>query len=426
MKIVTVHRGARDSYQVARALSEAGMLEALVTDVYWPADRRWAQSFERIAPRSLPEMLRLRHAEGVAAEDVVSCWPAGLYALVMNKVRSISFERQREAVRWCDRLLGRRAGQLATSRSAALLSYSYYGHSAFSNYEGHQPRILFQLHPHPTSVRNILLRERTLWPECASSLDREWELALPEQDFSRLVQEPAMAEYCLAASSFTKQTLIENGVPAERVDVVPYGIDLARFTPKAAIPPGHRPLRLLFVGTLAQRKGVKYLLEALELLPAGSVELTFCGRAVDDLELFQNSRVPIRLRPSISAEELLEAYRYADVFVFPSLAEGFAHVLLEAMASGLPIISTTSTAAPDLIRHGEEGFILPPGDAVELAKHIEHFLLKPERIQSMGEAARRRAEYFTWQRFRQHLGAVVGRILQHSTDCQERELCLSS
>src|SRR3954464_4416892 len=155
MKVVTVHRGARDNYQVARALSEAGMLEALVTDLYWPADRPWAQALERWVPSRLSGALRCRHTDAVPSRSVSSCWGNGLYSMALNKTKMVAFDRQRDAVRQCDLTLGRRAGELANQRGAALLSYSYYGHSAFSHYAGAEPRILFQLHPHPAKVRDI-------------------------------------------------------------------------------------------------------------------------------------------------------------------------------------------------------------------------------------------------------------------------------
>ena len=414
MKVVTVHRGARDNYQIARALSEAGMLETLVTDMYWPADQLWAQTVERMTPSHISSALRCRYAESVPSKSVVSCWKSGLYSMALSKSPGVRFGGQRDAVRQCDFNLGRRAGEIATSRRAALLSYSYYGHSAFSYYSGDQPRILFQLHPHPAKVREILLQERTLHAECASSLDKEWELALPEEDFNRLTQECGMAEHWLTASSFCKQTLVESGTAACKIHVIPYGTDLQRFAWKKQNRSTRRRLQLLFVGTLSQRKGIKYLLDAVNEFPASSVELTVCGRPVDNMDLFRKSRIPIRLLPSVSAQGLLDAYQAADLFVFPSLAEGFGHVLLEAMASGLPVISTTSTAAPDLIRDGEEGFVTEPGSVLQLTNSIEYFLRRPEQIQTMGAAARRRAEHFTWERFRKRLTEVVAGILQPS------------
>ena len=407
---MTVHRGARDGYQVARALEEVGLLETLVTDLYWPSDRRWAQGLERLSPRQVSQALRCRNAVNLSSKFVRSCWASGISSLLASKVRWLPFDLERSAARWCDQVLGDRAGQLATETGSALLSYSYYGYNSFSQFRGDGPRILFQLHPHPSSVRTILQNELRRSPECRSSLDKEWELALPEIDFQRLVQEVSMAEHWMVASNFTKKTLVENGVPTDRIAVVPYGIDRSIYfgTPRVKAKKG--PLKLLFVGTLTQRKGIKYLVEALDLLPPGSVELTVCGRPVDDLQTFRNSSSTIHLFPSICTADLLQAYRAADVFVFPSLAEGFGQVLLEAMASGLPTISTENTAAPDLIDHGQEGFVIRPGSASELAAHIEEFLRNPDLLSAMSEGALKRAEYFSWARFRRGVTDFVRNV----------------
>lgn len=415
MKVVAVHRGARDGYHVARALAEAGLLETLVTDLYWPGDGSWAHSLERVTRMQILELLHRRQAENVPSDSVTACWSSGVSSLLLSKIPQLPFNWRRGAVRWCDRSLGETAGRIASDRGAALLSYSYYGHSAFSSYTGKQPRILFQLHPHPASVRAILARERQLHPDCAESLDQEWELALPQPDFDRLVEEPAMADHWLVASQFTKRTLTDFGIASERIAVVPYGTDLNKFSPIRRQPrPSGGPLRLLFVGTLGQRKGIKYLLQALEMFPPGAVELTACGRPVDNLSLFTGSRMPIRLYPSITDEGLLQAYRNADLFVFPSLAEGFGHVLLEAMASGLPILSTDRTAAPDLIRNGAEGFLVKAGCSSDLAAHIQKFLDRPAMLDVMGSAARKRAELFTWERFRRGVVEYVESALSQS------------
>jgi glycosyltransferase involved in cell wall biosynthesis len=105
--------------------------------------------------------------------------------------------------------------------------------------------------------------------------------------------------------------------------------------------------------------------------------------------------------------------------VFPSLAEGFGHVLLEAMACGLPVLSTTHTAAPDLITNGEDGFVVAPRDAELLARNIEWALEHRTELRRMGRAARAKAEQFTWARFRASVGTEVDRFLQAREHHQE-------
>ncbi len=191
----------------------------------------------------------------------------------------------------------------------------------------------------------------------------------------------------------------KTGPHPEAIRVIPYGVDLERFAPPGPSDAISGPLRLLFVGTINQRKGIKYLLEALRLVGPAPVELTVCGRVVDDLSLFRPFGSQVRVRPSVSLPELLEAYRQADLFVLPSVAEGFGQVLLEALASGLPVLSTTHTAAPDLIVEGREGFIVEPRRPDLFAARIDWALDHRAELRDMKFAARQRAEHFTWARF---------------------------
>ena len=409
-RAVVVHGGARDNYQVALALAEAGLLEALVTDLFWPADRMWARAVSRLLPAGVRSLLRQRSSPGLPSARVRNCLIPGFKTLLLDRIRGLSFDLRRRAIRSADATLGRKAGGVATRSGAGLLAYSYYAHGAFR--ADPRPGILFQVHPHPLTVRRILTEELEAHPDCAGSLRQEWELALPEDDFERLVEEPRLAARFLCASSFTRQSLVENGADPSAIRVVPYGVDTVRFCPnpirRAA---SGSKLRLLFVGRINQRKGVKYLIEMLRLLHTEEVHLTICGRVIDGLDLFRPFASQIDVRPSVSAADLVAAYQAADLFVFPSVAEGFGQVLLEALASGLPILSTTHTAAPDLISSGVEGFIVPPRRPDLLAAQIEWAVTHRSELDGMGREARTRAMQFTWQRFRSGIARAVSEFL---------------
>jgi glycosyltransferase involved in cell wall biosynthesis len=400
--VVVVHRGRRDAYQVAGALAEANRLECLVTDLYWPN----GQVVQKL-PLNLQRLLLLRHSPLLDGKNVQQTFFMGAISQLLDMLPNVPFSWRKRATRRADTALGNAAGKLAARTGSLLLSYSYYGYQSFSVYG--EAGILFQAHPHPASIQRILRQELTDHPECASSLEKEWELCLPADDFKRLVDEPAMASYILAASSFTRRTLIENGIAAQVIHVVPYGVDLECFLP-APQRESNGKLRLLFVGTITQRKGIKYLLEALRMQPPGQVELTVCGRVVDDLALFEEFAAQITIRPSVSLHELVDAYQQADLFVFPSVAEGFGQVLLEALACGLPILSTTNTAAPDLIDDGVQGFIVEPRRADQIAGRIQWALRHRTQLAEMRAAARTRAEQFTWKRFRAGVLTAVARF----------------
>lgn len=412
MKAVVVHRGARDHYQVARALDERGALDSLVTDLYWPTSRPWAQAIEKRLPAPVRRALAARTAPSLDDRLVRLCGVSGAISQIAAMAPAVPFAMRRRLVRWTDHALGRRARRIAARRDSAILSYSYYAHAAFVGAPAHLPRILFQLHPHPTSVRTILRRELELHPECRVSLLKEWELALPEDDYHRLVDETLAAHSYIAASSFTRQTMIDNGLPGDRIAVAPYGVDLAWFTPSSDTPEFGRPLRVLFVGTINQRKGISYLIEALNHFEPAQIHLTVCGRVVDDLSVLRSARVELDIRPNVSAEELRQQYRKADVFVLPSLAEGFGHVLLEAMACGLPVITTTRTAGPDLIRPAREGFVIEPANAEALVETFQWCLDHRSQLSEMRDAARARAEDFSWVSFRSNVAGIVERFMR--------------
>jgi glycosyltransferase involved in cell wall biosynthesis len=330
--------------------------------------------------------------------------------MLFERLPWLPFSLRRQSMRAADAAMGKAAGRRARRLGTGLVTYSYFAWDAIREYGG--PAMLFQVHPHPSTIRRILGEELALHPECAPSLQQEWELALPEEDFHHLVDEPRLASRILVASSFTKQSLIENGTSPEVITVIPYGVDLQRFHPaplRSAKLSG--PLKLLFVGRINQRKGVSYLLEALRHFTPQQVHLTVCGRVVDDLKLFELFGEQVSIRPSVTNDQLVAAYQDADLFVFPSVAEGFGQVLLESLACGLPLLTTTSTAAPDLITDGVEGFILPPRRPDLLVARIAWAIEHRTELEAMHLLARKRAEVFTWARFRARCAAAVASYL---------------
>jgi glycosyltransferase involved in cell wall biosynthesis len=208
--------------------------------------------------------------------------------------------------------------------------------------------------------------------------------------------EHAHASRIVAASSFSRRTLMEQGIPEEKITVIPYGVDTAAFRPRVRTTGGKRPLRFLFVGLVNARKGIPLLLEAWHEVAKTGAELWLVGPVTDEARALIPDLPGIRVLGRRPHRELPQLFAECDVFVFPSFFEGFALVLLEAMACGLPIIATDATAAPDLITEGREGFVLAAGDRDALSARMHWFVDEPDRAAILGEAARRQAERFSW------------------------------
>jgi glycosyltransferase involved in cell wall biosynthesis len=142
------------------------------------------------------------------------------------------------------------------------------------------------------------------------------------------------------------------------------------------------------------------------------VQLVLCGQVIEDISRLPGFSSDVIVRGRVSDSELLEEYQSADIFVLPSLAEGFGLVLLEALACGLPVIASTSTAGPDIVEEGQDGFIIAPNDSRALAAQIQWFLGHRLELAEMSGRARRKAQLFGWPTFR----ANIRRIILEVTD----------
>lgn len=409
-KAVVVFAGARDNYQVAWALHEAGLLEALVTDAYWPADRNWfarAVGLVSAGTSAPPRWVRTRYCNGLSSDRVRISGGALAALLAMRVVPYQALQMHK------DRCLGRLARATALRRETALLSYSYYAYEAFRAPEPRPPlRFLFQVHPHPRSVRALLAEELERVPIARASLMAEPDLGLPEKRFQELANEPHLANGWVVASSYTRQSLIENGLSADQIHVVPYGVDSAVHSQRSRPPAPTGPFRVIFVGSLIQRKGLSYLLDAVRSLKTRHLYLTLCGRGfVDDVLLRQYSDLDLDVRVNVPPSDLVRRIQDSDVFVFPSLMEGFGHVVLEAMACGVPVITTSHTCGPDVMQDGVHGFIVPIRDSPAIAERLAWGLDHRAELAAMGEAAAAQARLFSWPRFRAGIREAYRRMV---------------
>jgi glycosyltransferase involved in cell wall biosynthesis len=400
VKWVVTFAGSRDHYQVPLALAEANILEALVTDFYAPLGGH-IESVLRHLPAGLLSVLRRRYEPGLRPESV----DYSLSALLADYLRKTP-----DAVR--DRRLGRSAGSLAKQREAGLISYSYYGYHAFHHYGlDRWPKVLFQVHPQPLSVRRILEEELELSEFGRESLLTEAELQTHSPRLHELSEEPLLADECIVASNFTKRTLVENGVAEERVHVVPYGVDCGTFLSHRRKEGG--PFRVIFVGQMVQRKGLEYLLKAWRRLRLPDAELVLAGRGRVDKALLASFASEFRYVGPLRNSELVALYGDSDLFCMPSLVEGFGLVYLEALACGLPVIATPNTGAADIVREGREGFIVPVRDTESLASCLEWAYTHREELREMRFAARKLAEKYSWSAFRKGVMETLDTIVKH-------------
>ncbi|MEQ8238835.1 MAG: glycosyltransferase [Cyclobacteriaceae bacterium] len=263
---------------------------------------------------------------------------------------------------------------------------------------------------HVTSAKEILGSEKNLHPDWAFTIDN---LVFPAPYERRLEEEPHHADHVIAASTFTKATLLAQDIPAEKIKVVPLGFDIAHipYEPDTFPPYQSRPLRLLYAGRVTQRKGIYYLLEALKSFPVNQVELHIIGQMNGAEALLKPYQSFIHYHGAMTQQAIFNAYKDYDVLVLPSLFEGFGLVIVEAMAAGLPVITTPNTIGPELIKQNDNGIIVPIRDIAALKSSIEFFVnLDSDKLHQMRLLARKSATQYSWSHYQERLAKLLPQL----------------
>jgi glycosyltransferase involved in cell wall biosynthesis len=222
--------------------------------------------------------------------------------------------------------------------------------------------------------------------------------------------ELARASKVIVASTFTAGTLKDYpGQPVPHA-VVPYGFPAVSSEPERLARGAanrDRRLRLLFVGSLSQRKGIADLFAAVNHL-GKAVSLTVIGgKVTDTCPALDRELARHRWIPSLPHDRILAEMRAHDVLVFPSLFEGFGLVISEAMSQGTPVITTERTAGPDFITHAKNGWLIKAGSTESLVQQLEMLITDPESVRAAGVEARLTAAARPWSAYGQELVAAI-------------------
>lgn len=374
VKYIVAHSGARDGYKLAEALYKNGKLGYLVTDDYF-----FRKKYRGLFPYKYVKI----------------SYKCLFLQMLIRFFRLKQTERIRQKG---NRYIGIKAGELSKKHNMPLMALQEHAFHAFK-YSEVRPRVVFQYHPQANANKVIFEDEIKRHPE-SSSFKREIAIYTP-QKLQEAAEELHNADFFIGASSFTKHTLVENGADPNAVFVAPYGVDTSRYPYKKRTIPN--VVTFVFVGSFVERKGLYYLLNAAKRLEEEGFDfkLQMTGRSTGEQNgLFEQFRLKsLSLYNDISHDELISLLHSSDVFVFPSLFEGFAFVIVEAMATGLPVITTPRTIGLDVITDNAEGFIIQPSDVDALYDKMKWFILHPDKCPEMGMRAHIKSKLLTWDNF---------------------------
>jgi len=398
--------------QALAALRQATLLDRFHTTVYW--DSKWP--INRWLPGSIRSELNRRSYPQVLRRDV-SLTPMreaarllaikfGLTALVESERAPVSETSVYESL---DHATAR-----AIQRRRPKAVYAYEG-GALQTFRAARREGIVCIYELPAGYRRydheLLSEEAILRPEYADTIP----ILSHSADFLKdRDEELELADHIIFPSDHVRRTLRHAPVSAEKFYKVPYGTDESEGPTRVLGSSRERKLRVLYVGALTQRKGIGYLLDAVKIL-GSSVEFTMVGRKVGQSACIDAAVREHRWIPSIAHNAVLEEMAQNDVFVMPSLSEGLALVILEALSRGLPVITTTSSGAEEIIRDGQEGFFVPIRSAEAIAQKLELLNQDRDLLDHMSASAAQRARQFTWQAYRSLLATTLTQILANRT-----------
>ncbi|QCR22599.1 glycosyltransferase family 4 protein [Pontibacter sp. SGAir0037] len=230
-------------------------------------------------------------------------------------------------------------------------------------------------------------------------------------------EEYRYADYILVLSEYAKQTLLQEGVPGNKVKVANLGFDPNRFQLKKKFPT-QGTFRLLFVGSVMRRKGIELLLKAFKELALADTELVIIGAMGDASDIMEQYKGSYTYIPFLTHDELVKHYQQADLFVFPSYLDSWAMVVLEAMACGTPVVVTENTGAKEAVKKGG-GSIIPIHDLEAIKQEVLFYYYNRDQVEELGRRAAAIASEYTWKAY---YSQVVTNISECSKETTFQEL----
>jgi L-malate glycosyltransferase len=221
----------------------------------------------------------------------------------------------------------------------------------------------------------------------------------------------------VVANSKGLRDLAQQSAPSQKIEVIHNGVDTETFRPRKTVGNG---LRVLCVSRLIGRKGIEYLIRAVAAIRDEEVVLTLVGKGSQEEELKELTRVldienRVRFTGAVEHAATVSLYQESDVFVLPSLNEGMSNTVLEAMACGLPIVMTNTGGAAELVRDGENGFLIEKRSAADIEKKLRLYAAEPGLCERHGGESRRIAEGMNWQSAAEAYQHLYGLVLEEKT-----------
>ena len=384
MQWIVSQIGARQHYGVPRGFQYKGHLRKLYTDVWCP----WGST---LVPKTTP---RLRSLAGRYHPDLpprkVTAFSIGsvLRAQAHPALRTTTerYEFYRSFGHWFGRRVAKSLHRQRLDPTVDL--FFGFNTGCLEPLEYLQQKgittVVDQIDPARVHEQ-VVQREMQRWPGWQDAAD-----AVPEQYYERLEKEWQLADLVLVNSLWSKKALIAQGVPEQKLVVTPVAFESATAVEARQIT--RAPLTVLSLGTVTLSKGIQYLLEAARTLAESTIKFIVAGPISISDTAIRAAPPNVTFVGRVTRDQSRDWYRKADIFILPTLSDGFAITQIEAMAEGLPVVTTPNCG--EVVTHGLDGVIVPPADSAALAAALATLNEDRKLLADMSYYALRKSKTF--------------------------------
>ncbi len=397
-QVVVAHKGAREHFLAARALHRRGALAALVTDWYGPASNALTRALAACAPAAA-------RALGAAAADLPRNRVIALRAFGIRSrlklARAARAGRLLEEMAADDAAFARRLAALRLPAHDALFAYSYAALEAIDAARAAGAlAIVDQIDPGRFEY-DLVREEAARFPAYVDPMGPP-----PPGYYERAEAEWRAADAVVVNSEWSRVALVRQGADPAKLHVLPLAYE-ASHPPETKLPRADRPITVLWLGSVILRKGIHYLVEAACKLTHEPIRFVVAGPIGIRAEALRAAPANVEWRGPVPRADAERLYREADVFVLPTLSDGFAITQVEALAHGVPVIATPNCGA--VVEHGRTGFLVPARDTDALADALRRFVADPALAASMQPACIAAATRFGIEAYADGLLAIIER-----------------
>jgi hypothetical protein len=394
--IIVAQLGPRRHYAIPRMLHEAGHLEHFYTDI---CAIKGAGRLSKViplcfAPKGLKRLIA-RIPQKVPEKQMTSFdWIGINYAA--RCIRAKTNAEKTQAHLWVGQRFTRAVIDSGLGDAKGVYTFNSAGLELLQHAKSKGMFTVMEQTQAPLSIwQQIMEEEKSLHPHWETQEEQNPYLDLMDK---RIHLEWKYSDMILCGSEYTKECIRTVGGPVEKCVVVPYGVDSRFEMPQKKNPSG--PLKVLTVGMVNLNKGVPYILEAAKELKGEAV-----FRIVGKISISEKARKELEkhleLFGLVPRSEILQHYAWADVFLLPSVCEGSATVIYEALVAGLPVICTPN--AGSVVQDRVQGFVVPIRDSHSICEALIKLVEDSSLLQKMGRNARIRACEFTLGSYKRRL-----------------------